>query len=159
MTHSFNEIKETYTDTMQVTGHDIINLVHASDMMPTLRKTVDRNCPIQSEGMHNSIIKSNLISIFKDVSEKDMKDDSFFKGYAIAETVINQALHFWFMEQYDCKMSDIDIVFNVDADGKPRLEIEIEGHTDGGDGDGDNDIPDTPLPYAPEIKKMKDKLN
>jgi hypothetical protein len=54
-------------------------------------------------------------------------------------------------------MSDIDIVFNVDPDGKPRLEIEIEGHTDGGD--GDNDTPDEPLPYAPEIKKMKDKLN
>jgi len=159
MTHSFNEFKETYTDTMQVTGHDILNLVHASDMMPTLRKTIDRNCPIQSTGMHDSVIKSNLISIFKDVSEKDMKDDSFFKGYAIAETVINQALHFWFMEQYDCKMSDIDIIFNVDADGKPRLEIAIEGHTDGGDDDGDSDTPDAPLPYAPEIKKMKDKLN
>ena len=46
MTLSFNEHKETYTDTMQVTGHDILNLVHASDMMPTLRKTIDRNCPI-----------------------------------------------------------------------------------------------------------------
>ena len=88
-----------------------------------------------------------------------MKDDSFFKGYAIAETVINQALHFWFMEQYSCKMSDVDIVFNVDADGKPRLEIEIEGHTDGGGDDGDNDTPDAPLPYAPQIQKMKDKLN
>ena len=141
---------------MQVTGHDILNLVHASDMMPTLRKTIDRNCPIQSTTTQNGIIKSNLISIFKDVSEKDMKDDSFFKGYAIAETVINQALHFWFMEQYDCKMSDIDIIFNVDADGKPRLEIEIEGHTDGGDGDGDSD---TPLPFAPQIQKVKDKLN
>tara|TARA_R110000764_G_scaffold231090_2_gene322559 strand:- start:151 stop:630 length:480 start_codon:yes stop_codon:yes gene_type:complete len=159
MTHSFNEFKETYTDTMQVTGHDILNLVHASDMMPTLRKTIDRNCPIQSTTTQNGIIKSNLISIFKDVSEKDMKDDSFFKGYAIAETVINQALHFWFMEQYDCKMSDIDIIFNVDADGKPRLEIEIEGHTDGGDGDGDNDTPDAPLPFAPQIQKVKDKLN
>ena len=134
---------------MQVTGHDILNLVHASDMMPTLRKTIDRNCPIQSTTTQNGIIKSNLISIFKDVSEKDMKDDSFFKGYAIAETVINQALHFWFMEQYDCKMSDIDIIFNVDADGKPRLEIEIEGHTDGGGDDGDNDTADEPLPFAP----------
>ena len=121
MTHPFNEHKETYTDTMQVTGHDILNLVHASDMMPTLRKTIDRNCPIQSTTTQNGIIKSNLLSIFKDVSEKDMKDGSFFKGYAIAETVINQALHFWFMEQYDCKMSDIDIVFNVDANGKPRF--------------------------------------
>ena len=157
MTHSFNEIKETYTDTMQVTGTDIINLVHKSNSMPTLRKTIDRNCPIQSEGMHNSIIRSNLISIFKDVSEKDMKDDSFFKGYAIAETVINQALHFWFMEQYDCKMSDIDIIFNVDPDGKPRLEIEIEGHDESGD--GDNDTPDEPLPFAPQIQKVKDKLN
>ena len=145
MTHPFNEHKETYTDTMQVTGHDILNLVHASDMMPTLRKTID------------GIIKSNLLSIFKDVSEKDMKDGSFFKGYAIAETVINQALHFWFMEQYDCKMSDIDIVFNVDANGKPRLEIEIEGHDESGD--GDNDTPDEPLPFAPQIQKMKDKLN
>ena len=61
MTHSFNEFKETFTDTMQVTGHDIINLVHKSNSMPTLRKAIDRNCPIQSEGMHNSIIKSNCL--------------------------------------------------------------------------------------------------
>ena len=131
---------------MQVTGHDILNLVHASDMMPTLRKTIDRNCPIQRTTTQNGIIKSNLISIFKDVSEKYMKDDSFFKGYAIAETVINQALHFWFMEQYDCKMSDVDIVFNVDADGKPRLEIALEVDDEAGDGGGNVfEIPIIPI--------------
>ena len=156
MTHSFNEIKETYTDTMRVTGHDILNLVHASDMMPTLRKTIDRNCPIQSTTTQNGIIKSNLISIFKDVSEKDMQDDAFFNGYALAETVINQALHFWFMDQYSVDMTSIDIVFNVDTDGRPKLEIAIDGQGEDG---GDNDTPDAPLPFAPEIKKMKDKLN
>ncbi len=152
MTHPFNEHKETYSDTMKVTGHDILNVVHANDNMPTLRKTIDRNCKDQSIATQNGIIKSNLISIFEDVSEKDMQDDAFFNGYALAETVINQALHFWLMEQYDVEMTDIDIVFNV-VDNKPTLEIEIDGY----DGDDFPEEPDAPL--RPEVKKLKEKLD
>ena len=155
MTHNFNEHKETYSDGMKVTGHDILNVVHANDNMPTLRKTIDRNCKDQSIATQNGIIKSNLISIFEDVSEKDMQDDSFFNGYALAETVINQALHFWLMGQYDVEMTDIDIVFNV-VDHKPTLEIEIDGY-DGEDGDDFSEEPDAPL--RPEVKKLKEKLD
>jgi hypothetical protein len=136
---------------MKVTGHDILNVVHANDNMPTLRKTIDRNCKDQSIATQNGIIKSNLISIFEDVSEKDMQDDAFFNGYALAETVINQALHFWLMEQYDVKMTDIDIVFNV-VDNKPTLEIEIDGEDEG---DGDN-FPEEPLT---PVDKLKEDLN
>ena len=73
----------------------------------------------------------------------------------MAETVINQALHFWLMEQYDVDMTSIDIVFNV-VDHKPTLEIEIDGY-DGEDGD---DFPEEPnAPLRPEVKKLKEKLD
>ena len=34
MTHNFNEHKETYSDGMKDTGHDMLNVVHANDNMP-----------------------------------------------------------------------------------------------------------------------------
>jgi len=155
MTHSFNEFKETYTDGMKITGHDILNVVSANDNIPTLRKTIDRNCDIQSIGTQNSIIKSNLIDIFKEVPLEDIDNADFYRGYAVAEKVLNQALHFWLMEQYDVDMESIDIVFNV-VDHKPTLEIEIDGY----DGDDDDDFPEEPdAPLRPEVKKLKEKLD
>ena len=88
MTHSFNEFKETYTDGMKITGHDILNVVSANDNIPTLRKTIDRNCDIQSIGTQNSIIKSNLIDIFKEVPLEDIDNADFYRGYAVVGYVI-----------------------------------------------------------------------
>ena len=133
MTHSFNEIKETYTDGMKITGHDILNVVSANDNIPTLRKTIDRNCDIQGVATQNGIIKSNLIDIFKEVPLEDIDNPDFYRGYSVAEKVLNQALHFWLMDQYDVDMESIDIVFNVVAH-KPTLEIEIDGLEDDGGG-------------------------
>mgnify|MGYP003625775278 FL=1 len=103
----------------------------------------------------NGLIKSNLIDIFKEVPLEDIDNPDFYRGYSVAEKVINQALHFWLMEQYDVDMEAIDIVFNV-VDHKPALEIEI----DGDDGDEGDDFPEEPdAPIRPEVKKLKEKLD
>ena len=157
MTHPFNEIKEHFTDEMTLSGTDILNTVSGGNM-PTLRKAIKRNCDIQAMYMQNGIIKSNLIDIFKEVPEKDM-NDSFFRGYSVAETVINSALHNWFMEQYAVQVEDIDIVFDV-VDHKPTFKIEVNDYEpDDGDDDLDN-LPKEPKPnLRPEVKKLKQDLD
>ena len=137
---------------MKITGHDILNVVSANDNIPTLRKTIDRNCDIQGVATQNGIIKSNLIDIFKEVPLEDIDNPDFYRGYSVAEKVLNQALHFWLMDQYDVDMESIDIVFNVVAH-KPTLEIEIDGLEDDGDIDNFPEEPDAPL------KKLKEKLD
>ena len=156
MTHSFNEHKEqTYTDRMKVTGYDILNIVNSNKNIPTVKTAVDINCDIQGMATQNGLIKSNLIDIFKEVPLEDIDNPDFYRGYSVAEKVINQALHFWLMEQYDVDMEAIDIVFNV-VDHKPTLEIEI----DGDDGDEGDDFPEEPdAPIRPEVKKLKEKLD
>jgi hypothetical protein len=93
MTHDF---KEQYTDDMQLSGHDILNVVNDHNL-PTLRKKIDRNCGITSKGQQDGIIKSDLKKIFKNIPDKDMTSD-FFRGYSVAENVINQAIHNYFEE-------------------------------------------------------------
>jgi|TARA_R110002020_G_C15903978_1_gene741256 hypothetical protein len=159
MTHPFNEIKEQFSDGMRLTGHDILNTVSGGNM-PTLRKAIDRNCGIQAKATQAGIIKSNLIDIFKEVPESDMNAD-FFRGYSVAEIVLNSALHNFFMEQYDVGIEDIDIVFSV-KNHKPTLEIEIDGGDDFGGDNGDDldDLPLEPKPnLRPEVKKLKEDLD
>ena len=43
------------------------------------------------------------------------------------------------------------------SDNEPRLDITLDIHNYPDNYDGD--APDEPLPFAPEIKKMKDKLD
>jgi hypothetical protein len=85
--------------------------------------------------------------------------DDFFRGYSVAETVINSALHNWFMEQYGVQVEDIDIVFDV-VDHKPTFKIEVNDYEpDDGDDDLDN-LPKEPKPnLRPEVKKLKQDLD
>ena len=153
MTHKFNEIKEVYSDEMKLTGQDILNTVSGGNM-PTLRKSIDRNCDVQAIYTQNGIIKSNLISIFKEVPEKDM-NDSFFRGYSVAETVINSALHNWFKDQYGVEEEDVDIVFDV-VDHRPTFYIDV---ADKDEDDPDEEDPKDPTPPShPEVKKIKEDL-
>ena len=149
MTHPFNELKEQYSDEMTLSGSDILNTVSGGNM-PTLRKAMKRNCDIQAIYTQNGIIKSNLIDIFKEVPEADMTHD-FFRGYSVAETVINSALHNWFMEQYGVQVEDIDIVFDV-VDHKPTFKIDVADKDD--DGDDDDEV----KPLTP-VDKLKEDLD
>ena len=148
MTHPFNELKEHYTDEMTLSGTDILNTVSVGNM-PTLRKAIKRNCDIQAMYTQNGIIKSNLIDIFKEVPEKDMTDD-FFRGYSVAETVINSALHNFFMDAYGVEVEDVDIVFDV-VDHRPTLHIDV---ADNDEDDGDDEV----KPLTP-VDKLKEDLD
>ena len=148
MTHPFNELKEQYSDEMKLTGQDILNTVSGGNM-PTLRKAIDRNCDIQAIYTQNGIIKSNLIDIFKEVPEKDM-NDSFFRGYSVAEIVLNSALHNFFMDAYGVEVEDVDIVFDV-VDHRPTLHIDV---ADRDEDDGDDEV----KPLTP-VDKLKEDLD
>ena len=148
MTKSFDELKEHYTDEMKLTGTDILNVV-SSGNTPTLRKTIDRNCDVQAIATQNGIIKSNLIDIYKEVPEKDMTDD-FFRGYSVAEIVLNSALHNFFMDAYGVEVEDVDIVFDV-VDHRPTLHIDV---ADRDEDDGDDEV----KPLTP-VDKLKEDLD
>ena len=152
MTKSFNELKEQYTDEMKLTGTDILNVV-SNGNTPTLRKSIDRNCDVQAIATQNGIIKSNLIDIYKEVPEKDMNED-FFRGYSVAEIVLNSALHNFFMDAYGVEVEDVDIVFDV-VDHRPTLHIDV---ADRDEDDRDSD-PEDPRPIRPEVQKLKDELD
>ena len=148
MTKSFNELKEQYTDEMKLTGTDILNIVSQGNT-PTLRKTIDRNCDVQAIATQNGIIKSNLIDIYKEVPEKDMNED-FFRGYSVAEIVLNSALHNFFMDAYGVEVEDVDIVFDV-VDHRPTLHIDV---ADNDSDDGDDEV----KPLTP-VDKLKEDLD
>jgi len=150
MTHDF---KEQYTDDMQLSGHDILNVVNDHNL-PTLRKKIDRNCGITSKGQQDGIIESDLKKIFKNIPEKDMTSD-FFRGYSVAENVINQAIHNYFEEVHYINQSDLDVIFFVDELGKPMFEISYPEEDDSDDGDSE---PDEPTPIRPEVQKLKEDL-
>ena len=38
--------------------------------------------------------------------------DDFFRGYSVAEIVLNSALHNFFTDAYGCEVEDVDIVFS-----------------------------------------------
>ena len=149
MTKSFNELKEQFTDEMRLTGTDILNVVNGGNT-PTLRKTIDRNCDVQAIATQNGIIKSNLIDIYKEVPEKDMNED-FFRGYSVAEIVLNSALHNFFTDAYGCEVEDVDIVFDV-VDHRPTLHIDVADKDD--DGDDDDEV----KPLTP-VDKLKEDLD
>jgi hypothetical protein len=146
MTHDF---KEQYTDSMQLSGHDILNVVNDNNL-PTLRKKIDRNCGITSKGQQDGIIKSDLKKIFKNIPEKDMTSD-FFRGYSVAENVINQAIHNYFEEVHYINQSDLDVIFYVDELGKPMFDISYPEEDDSGDDDGEV------KPLSP-VDKLKEDL-
>ena len=148
MTKSFNELKEQFTDTMKLTGTDILNVV-SNGNTPTLRKSIDRNCDVQAIATQNGIIKSNLIDIYKEVPEKDMNED-FFRGYSVAEIVLNSALHNFFMDAYGVEVEDVDIVFDV-VDHRPTLHIDV---ADRDEDDGDDEV----KPLTP-VDKLKEDLD
>lgn len=148
MTKSFNELKEQYTDEMKLTGTDILNVV-SNGNTPTLRKSIDRNCDVQAIATQNGIIKSNLIDIYKEVPEKDMNED-FFRGYSVAEIVLNSALHNFFMDAYGVEVEDVDIVFDV-VDHRPTLHIDV---ADRDEDDGDDEV----KPLTP-VDKLKEDLD
>ena len=148
MTKSFNELKEQYTDEMKLTGTDILNVV-SNGNTPTLRKSIDRNCDVQAIATQNGIIKSNLIDIYKEVPEKDMNVD-FFRGYSVAEIVLNSALHNFFMDAYGVEVEDVDIVFDV-VDHRPTLHIDV---ADRDEDDGDDEV----KPLTP-VDKLKEDLD
>jgi len=148
MTKSFDELKEHYTDEMKLTGTDILNVV-SNGNTPTLRKTIDRNSDIQAIATQNGIIKSNLINIYKTVPEKDMNED-FFRGYHVAEIVLNSALHNFFMDAYGVEVEDVDIVFDV-VDHRPTLHIDV---ADRDEDDGDDEV----KPLTP-VDKLKEDLD
>ena len=148
MTKSFNELKEQYTDEMKLTGTDILNVV-SNGNTPTLRKSIDRNCDVQAIATQNGIIKSNLIDIYKEVPEKDMNED-FFRGYSVAEIVLNSALHNFFMDAYGVEVEDVDIVFDV-VDHRPTLHIDV---ADRDEDDGDEEV----KPLTP-VDKLKEDLD
>ena len=148
MTHPFNELKEQYSDEMKLTGQDILNTVSGGNM-PTLRKSIDRNCDVQAIATQNGIIKSNLIDIYKEVPEKDMNED-FFRGYSVAEIVLNSALHNFFMDAYGVEVEDADIVFDV-VDHRPTLHIDV---ADRDEDDGDDEV----KPLTP-VDKLKEDLD
>jgi hypothetical protein len=148
MTKSFNELKVHYTDEMKLTGTDILNVV-SNGNTPTLRKTIDRNCDVQAMATQNGIIKSNLIDIYKTVPEKDMNED-FFRGYHVAEIVLNSALHNFFMDAYGVEVEDVDIVFDV-VDHRPTLHIDV---ADRDEDDGDDEV----KPLTP-VDKLKEDLD
>ena len=148
MTKSFNELKEQYTDEMKLTGTDILNVV-SNGNTPTLRKSIDRNCDVQAIATQNGIIKSNLIDIYKEVPEKDMNED-FFRGYSVAEIVLNSALHNFFMDAYGVEVEDVDIVFDV-VDHRPTLHIDV---ADRDEDDGDEEF----KPLTP-VDKLKEDLD
>ena len=148
MTKSFNELKEQYTDEMKLTGTDILNVV-SNGNTPTLRKSIDRNCDVQAIATQNGIIKSNLIDIYKEVPEKDMNED-FFRGYSVAEIVLNSALHNFFMDAYGVEVEDVDIVFDV-VNHRPTLHIDV---ADRDEDDGDDEV----KPLTP-VDKLKEDLD
>ena len=148
MTKSFNELKEQYTDEMKLTGTDILNVV-SNGNTPTLRKSIDRNCDVQAIATQNGIIKSNLIDIYKEVPEKDMNED-FFRGYSVAEIVLNSGLHNLFMDAYGVEVEDVDIVFDV-VDHRPTLHIDV---ADRDEDDGDDEV----KPLTP-VDKLKEDLD
>ena len=148
MTKSFNELKEQYTDEMKLTGTDILNVV-SNGNTPTLRKSIDRNCDVQAIATQNGIIKSNLIDIYKEVPENDMNED-FFRGYSVAEIVLNSALHNFFMDAYGVEVEDVDIVFDV-VDHRPTLHIDV---ADRDEDDGDDEV----KPLTP-VDKLKEDLD
>ena len=148
MTKSFDELKEQYTDEMKLTGTDILNIVSQGNT-PTLRKTIDRNCDVQAIATQNGIIKSNLIDIYKTVPEKDMNED-FFRGYSVAEIVLNSALHNFFMDAYGVEVEDVDIVFDV-VDHRPTLHIDV---ADRDEDNGDDEV----KPLTP-VDKLKEDLD
>jgi len=154
MTHPFNEIKEQYTDDMQLTGHDILNVV-SNHNLPTLRKQIDRNCGITSKGQQDGIIKSDLLKIFKDIPEKELTSD-FFRGYSLAEHVLNQAIHNYFELVHFVNQDDLDVVFFVDEKNKPMLSIDYPVEPD--DDDRDDDTP-TPKPITDPVEKLKESLD
>jgi len=154
MTHPFNEIKEQYTDDMQLTGHDILNVI-SNHNLPTLRKQIDRNCGITSKGQQDGIIKSDLLKIFKDIPEKELTSD-FFRGYSLAEHVLNQAIHNNFELVHFVNQDDLDVVFFVDEKNKPMLSIDYPVEPD--DDDGDDDTP-TPKPITDPVEKLKESLD
>ena len=148
MKKSYNELKEQYTDEMKLTGTDILNVV-SNGNTPTLRKSIDRNCDVQAIATQNGIIKSNLIDIYKEVPEKDMNED-FFRGYSVAEIVLNSALHNFFMDAYGVEVEDVDIVFDV-VDHRPTLHIDV---ADRDEDDGDDEV----KPLTP-VDKLKEDLD
>ena len=148
MTKSFNELKEQYTDEMKLTGTDILNVV-SNGNTPTLRKSIDRNCDVQAIATQNGIIKSNLIDIYKEVPEKDMNED-FFRGYSVAEIVLNSALHNFFMDAYGVEVEDVDIVFDV-VNHRPTLHIDV---ADRDEDDGDDEV--KPLTSVDKLKEDLD---
>ena len=154
MTHPFNEIKEQYTDDMQLTGHDILNVV-SNHNLPTLRKQIDRNCGITSKGHQDGIIKSDLTKIFKEIPEEHMTED-FYRGYSLAEHVLNQAIHNYFELVHFVNQDDLDVVFFVDEKNKPMLSIDYPVEPD--DDDGDDDAP-TPKPITDPVEKLKESLD
>ena len=152
MTHKFDEIKETYTDEMKLTGTDVLNVVSHGNT-PTLRLAIDRNCIVQSQATQNGIIKSNLIDIYKDIPEADMTED-FYRGYSVASIVLNSALHNWFMDQYGVEVEDIDIIFKVE-NHHPTFHIDVAEDKDDGD---DNSVEPSPPKFDKEIKKIKEDI-
>ena len=148
MTKSFNELKEQYTDEMKLTGTDILNVV-SNGNTPTLRKSIDRNCDVQAIATQNGIIKSNLIDIYKEVPENDMNED-FFRGYSVAEIVLNSALHNFFMDAYGVEVEDVDIVFDV-VDHRPTLHIDVA--------DRDEDDRDDEVKPLTPVDKLKEDLD
>ena len=148
MTKSFNDLNDQYTDELKLTGTDILNVV-SNGNTPTLRKSIDRNCDVQAIATQNGIIKSNLIDIYKEVPEKDMNED-FFRGYSVAEIVLNSALHNFLMDAYGVEVEDVDIVFDV-VDHRPTLHIDV---ADNDNDDGDDEV----KPLTP-VDKLKEDLD
>jgi hypothetical protein len=153
MTHDF---KEHYTDDQQLSGHDILNVVNSNNL-PTLRKRIDRNCGITLQGQQEGMIRSDLKKIFKDIPEKDLTSD-FFRGYSVAENVINQAIHNYFEQVHFINQNDLDVIFFVDDSGRPMFEIDYPEDEDDGD-DGEDETPKPDAPTHPQIQKIKEDLD
>ena len=100
------------------------------------------------------MIRSDLKKIFKDIPEKDLTSD-FFRGYSVAENVINQAIHNYFEQVHFINQNDLDVIFFVDDLGRPMFEIDYPEDEDDPD---EEDPKDPPPPSHPEVKKIKEDL-
>ena len=77
-------------------------------------------------------------------------NEDFFRGYSVAEIVLNSALHNFFMDAYGVEVEDVDIVFDV-VDHRPTLHIDV---ADRDEDDGDDEV----KPLTP-VDKLKEDLD